>query len=164
MQTTKRKRRAYTAAELAEVWDRWGRGEPCDKIARAMNRGTNVYMLLARRVGIRPRTRCRSARVLSLGEREEISRGLASGQSLRSMARGTEPFTFDGEPRGPAQRRPDPLSGLGSRQAGLEEGTASETVPTGVPAPTAPARGREAARGLGTTTDHGLAEADVSWR
>ena len=45
----KRKRRAYTAAELAEVWDRWGRGEPSDGIARALNRGTNVYTLLARR-------------------------------------------------------------------------------------------------------------------
>ena len=83
----KRKRRAYTAAELAEVWDRWGRGEPSDGIARALNRGTNVYTLLARCGGIRPRARCRSARALTVAEREEISRGIASGRSLRSIAR-----------------------------------------------------------------------------
>ena len=83
----KRKRRAYTAAELAEVWDRWQRGEPSDGIARALNRGTNVYTLLARCGGIRPRTRRRSARVLTVAEREEISRGIASGRSLRSIAR-----------------------------------------------------------------------------
>ncbi len=82
----KKRRRAYTAAELAEVWDRWGRGESSDGIARALNRGTNVYTLLARCGGIRPRARCRSARALTVAEREEISRGIASGRSLRSIA------------------------------------------------------------------------------
>jgi hypothetical protein len=38
-----------------------------------------VYTLLARCGGIRPRTRWRSARVLTLAEREEISRYIASG-------------------------------------------------------------------------------------
>ena len=83
----KKRRRGYTAAELAEVFDRWGRGESSGGIARALNRGSNVYMLLARYGGIRPRTRCRSARVLTGVEREEISRGIASGQSLRLIAR-----------------------------------------------------------------------------
>ena len=82
----KKRRRGYTAAELAEVFDRWGRGESSVGIARALNRGTNVYMLLARYGGIRPRSRCRSARVLTLEEREEISRGIAAGRSLRSIA------------------------------------------------------------------------------
>ena len=35
----KRKRRAYTAADLAELWDRWGRGESSKTIARVMDRG-----------------------------------------------------------------------------------------------------------------------------
>ena len=82
----KKKRRGYTAAELAEVWDRWERGEPSDGIARALNRGSNVYYLLSRYGGIRPRTRRRSARALTAAEREEISRGIASGRSLRSIA------------------------------------------------------------------------------
>jgi IS30 family transposase len=85
-QEEKRKRRGYTATELAEVFDRWQRGEPSDGIARALNRGSNVYSLLSRYGGIRPRTRCRSARSLTLAEREEISRGIASGRSLRSIA------------------------------------------------------------------------------
>ncbi len=55
-----RKRRRYTAAEFAEVWDRWGRGESSKTIARVMDRGPSVYWLLLRYGGIRPRTRCRS--------------------------------------------------------------------------------------------------------
>jgi len=64
-------------------------------------------MLLARFGGIRPRTRCRSARVLSLGEREEISRGIASGQSLRSIARilNRSPSTLSREVRRHGGRR-----------------------------------------------------------
>ena len=82
----KKKRRGYTAAELAEVWDRWERGEPPDGIARALNRGPNVCYLLSRCGGIRPRTRRRPARALTPAEREEISRGIASGRPLRSIA------------------------------------------------------------------------------
>ena len=43
--------------------------------------------MLSRYGGMRPRIRCRSARVLTGAEREEISRGIASGQSLRLIAR-----------------------------------------------------------------------------
>ena len=43
--------------------------------------------MLSRYGGIRPRIRCRSARVLTGAEREEISRSIASGQSLRLIAR-----------------------------------------------------------------------------
>ncbi len=81
-----RRRRKYTAEEWEEVWDRWERGESSQAIARALNRGSNVYMLLARCGGIRPRVRRRSARALTAAEREEISRGLAGGLSLRSIA------------------------------------------------------------------------------
>ena len=83
-----RQRRAYTAAEYAEVWDRWGRGESSKKIAEAMGRGPSVYWLLLRHGGIRPRVRCRSPQALTLAEREKISRGLAAGRSLRPIAQG----------------------------------------------------------------------------
>ena len=43
-----RKRRAYTAAEVAELWDRWGRGESSKKIAQVMGRGASVYYWLLR--------------------------------------------------------------------------------------------------------------------
>ena len=103
----KKRRRGYTAAELAEVFDRWGRGESSGGIARALNRGSNVYMLLARYGGIRPRTRRRSARALTVTEREEISRGIASGQSLRSIARilSRAPSTLSREVRRNGGRR-----------------------------------------------------------
>ena len=83
----KRTRRAYTAADVAELWDRWGRGESSKKIAEAMGRGASVYPILLRYGGIRPRVRCRSPRVLTPAEREEISRGIAGGESLRHIAR-----------------------------------------------------------------------------
>ncbi len=103
----KKKRRAYTAAELAEVFDRWQRGESSVGIARALNRSTTVYYLLSRYGGIRPRTRRRSARALTVAEREEISRGIASGQSLRSIARilSRAPSTLSREVRRNGGRR-----------------------------------------------------------
>jgi len=79
---TKRKGRAWTATELAEVWDRWERGESSKAVAGVLDRGATVYYLLLRHGGIRPRTRSRSPRALTPAEREEISRGVASGQSL----------------------------------------------------------------------------------
>ena len=45
-----------------------------------------MYWLLLRYGGIRPRVRCRSPRALTLGEREEISRGLAARGSMSSIA------------------------------------------------------------------------------
>ncbi len=82
-----RKRRGYTAADLAEVWDRWQRGESSKQIAHVLDRGASVYYLLLRHGGVRPPTRCRSPQALTLSEREEISRGIAAGRSIRSIAR-----------------------------------------------------------------------------
>ena len=83
-----RKRRWFTTAELGEVWDRRGRGESSKAIGRALDRsGSLVYRQLAVYGGIRPQPRCRSLRALTLSEREEISRGIAARQSIRSIAR-----------------------------------------------------------------------------
>jgi len=83
----KRKRRGYTAADLAEVWNRWQRGESSKQIAHVLDRGASVYYLLLRHGGMRPPTRCRSPQALTLSEREEISRGIAAGRTIRSIAR-----------------------------------------------------------------------------
>jgi IS30 family transposase len=57
-------------------------------IARLLDRGVGaIFGVLQRTGGIRPAERHRSPRVLSLGEREEISRGIAAGDSIRSIAR-----------------------------------------------------------------------------
>lgn len=66
----------YSDAQKQAMWDRWQRGELLKSIGRAFNRGySSVYEMLSRTGGIRPPTRSRSCLVLSLSEREEISRG-----------------------------------------------------------------------------------------
>src|SRR3954453_4168647 len=83
----KRRRRMFSAAESAEVWDRWQRGEGLKLIGRVLGRRhTAIFEHLRPHGGIRPAPRRRSRRVLSLDDREEISRGVACGVSLRSIA------------------------------------------------------------------------------
>jgi IS30 family transposase len=80
--------RGYTAAEQAEVWERWGRGESLKAIGRVFGKeGGSVFGQLAPYGGIRPRPRRRSPLALTLEEREEISRGVAGGLSMRTIAR-----------------------------------------------------------------------------
>ena len=84
----RRQRRMFTAAESAEVWDRWQRGEGLKLIGRVLGRTSSaIFAHLKPHGGIRPAVRRRSRRVLSMDEREEISRGIAAGISLRSIAR-----------------------------------------------------------------------------
>ena len=83
----KRRRRMFSAAESAEVWDRWQRGEGLKLIGRVFDRSSGaIFQHLKPHGGIRPAPRRRSGRVLSLDDREEISRGVAAGVSLRSIA------------------------------------------------------------------------------
>ncbi|HEU5134227.1 MAG TPA: IS30 family transposase [Steroidobacteraceae bacterium] len=71
-----------------ELWERWKSGEPLIEIARALKRTPgSVYQVLERSGGMAPRSRKRAERALALSEREEISRGLASGLSIRCIAR-----------------------------------------------------------------------------
>ena len=92
----------FTATEKTELWDRWQRGEPLRAIGRYFGkRGSSVYNQLAPHGGIRPRPRRRSRLALTLLEREEISRGIATEQSIRSMAEllGRSPSTVSREIR-----------------------------------------------------------------
>jgi len=80
----------FSAAEQAEVWDRYERGEYIRPIARAIGRShAGVRELIAKHGGVRPvvPTEWSDAR-LSLAEREEISRGIAAGHSARQIALG----------------------------------------------------------------------------
>ena len=84
----RRFRRGFTAAEKAELWDRWRRGESLKSIGRAFGKpSSSIYNQVAPHGGIRPAPRRRSRLALTLSEREEISRGVAVHQSCRSMAR-----------------------------------------------------------------------------
>jgi len=69
------------------MWDRWQAGDSTYEIARLFDRGhSSIQGVLAESGGIRPRSRSRSQRALSLAEREEISRGMVAGWSLRAIA------------------------------------------------------------------------------
>ena len=81
----------YSAEQRAYIWDRWQRGESMSSIGRLFEReSSSIYPILDPSGGIRPPTRTRSRVALSLSDREEISRGLANKQSIRSMARRLE--------------------------------------------------------------------------
>ena len=95
-----RRRIYYSAAQRAEIWDRWRRGESMHDIGRLFDRGhSSIFSVLAPTGGIRPPPRQRSRLALTLAEREEISRGLVAGRSLRSMAQalGRSPSTLSRE-------------------------------------------------------------------
>ena len=90
----------YTETDKALIWERWRKGESLTSIARHFGRGhSSIQGIVARSGGIRPVARERSPRALSLSEREEISRGLAAGRSLRSVAAslGRSPSTVSRE-------------------------------------------------------------------
>ena len=93
-----RTRIRYTAAQRAEMWDRWQRGESLTAIGRAFDRpSSSIFGLLAPTGGIRPPPRQRSRLALTPAEREEISRGLARRLSLRTIATqlGRSPSTIE---------------------------------------------------------------------
>jgi IS30 family transposase len=93
-------KRGYSAAEKTEMWDRWQRGESLTAIGRAFGKASSsVYFQIAPYGGIRPAPRRRSRLALTPWEREEISRGIAAHESVRSIAKllGRSPSTVSRE-------------------------------------------------------------------
>lgn len=79
----------WSDEQTLELWRLWKAGRSVTAIGRALGRGSSsIHDLLAVRGGIAPVPRRRSSRALSLSDREEISRGLAAGESVRSIAAG----------------------------------------------------------------------------
>ena len=98
----------YTETDKALMWDRWQKGESLNAIARHFGRShSSIQGVLARTGGIRPAPRRRSRLALTLAEREEISRGVVTGHSLRSIAAtlGRAPSTLSREIRRNGGRR-----------------------------------------------------------
>lgn len=92
-----RRRIYYSAKQRAEIWDRWQRGESMSSIGRLFDRqSSSVFSVISPTGGIRPPDHTRGPLALSLAEREEISRGLITKQSLRVIARhlGRAPSTI----------------------------------------------------------------------
>jgi IS30 family transposase len=77
----------YSESQKALMWDRWKQGWTLHQIAQLFDRAhTSVQGILARTGGFRPPQRVRSATALTLAEREEISRSLVTGHSIRAIA------------------------------------------------------------------------------
>ena len=77
----------YSDAQKAQMWDRWQKGDSTHAIARLFDRGhSSVQRVLGETGGIRPPEKKRSKLALRLSEREDISRGVVAGQSIRSIA------------------------------------------------------------------------------
>jgi IS30 family transposase len=86
---TASKRTRLSASQRVEVWRRWKAGESLHAIGRALSKAHPViHLLLKRHGGIAPLVRRRSRISLTLQEREDISRGIASGSSIRAIAKG----------------------------------------------------------------------------
>ena len=95
-----RTRIKYSAEQKSEMWDRWQRGESLNAIGRIFDRpSSSIFGQLAPTGGIRPPEQRRSRLALTLSEREEVSRGLAAQQSLRTIAKqlGRAPSTISRE-------------------------------------------------------------------
>jgi IS30 family transposase len=73
--------------ERADMWSRWKAGYHVREIARAFGRDHgSIRSLLLQQGGIAPRLRTRATLALTLAEREDISRGIAAGESGRAIA------------------------------------------------------------------------------
>lgn len=87
-------------AQRRELWERWKRGESIRAIGEALgSEHTSVFQYLRRGGGIAPKEPVRAEIHLSAAEREEISRGLVAGMSIRGLARqlGRSPSTVSRE-------------------------------------------------------------------
>ena len=84
----KKYRVGFTAAQSAELWERWKKGEGLKSIGRAFGKPSScIFAHLRPSGGIMPPARRRSRLALTMAEREEISRGIVEGQSVRAIAR-----------------------------------------------------------------------------
>jgi IS30 family transposase len=93
-------RRALTEQDVTAIWDGVKAGGTIGRVARSLGRNNStVQAVLVRSGGVRPPVRRRGPDRLTLVEREELSRGLAAGLSLRAIAGqlGRSPSTLSRE-------------------------------------------------------------------
>ena len=83
----RRPRIHYTEEQRALMWERWQKGDSLEQIAQLFDRyHPSVERILAETGGIRPLPRRRSRLALTMAEREEISRAVVAGHSIRQFA------------------------------------------------------------------------------
>jgi IS30 family transposase len=88
---TQARRVKLSAMQRADMWGRWKAGQSLHAIGRAFGKDhVSIQFMLSQHGGIVPAARRRSLLTLTLAEREDISRGIASGSSIREIAKGLE--------------------------------------------------------------------------
>lgn len=77
----------FSINEQSEIWLRWKQGESLSDIGRALRKHPgSIHHLIAFHGGVGPPRRNKAKDALTLEEREEISRGIAAGQTIRGIA------------------------------------------------------------------------------
>jgi IS30 family transposase len=80
-------RPGLSAEQKRELWRRWKEGQSLSEIGRALERHAgSIFGVIRDKGGFAPPERRRIPRALTAAEREEISRGIACGCSVRAMA------------------------------------------------------------------------------
>ena len=96
----RRPRIYYSDSQKALMWERWKQGWTLHEIGKLFDRPhTSIHQIIAATGGFRPPQRARSPAALTLAEREEISRAMVAGESIRSTAArlGRAPSTISRE-------------------------------------------------------------------
>src|ERR1700733_15486399 len=74
-----------------DMWRRWKGGQSLHEIGRTFGKDhVSIQFMLAQQGGIAPAVRRRSPLTLTLEERENISRGIACGSSIRKIAQAVQ--------------------------------------------------------------------------
>lgn len=80
-------RPGLSASQKADLWQRWKDGQSLSEIGSVLGKhAASIHGVLSSNGGIVPAVRHRSRLALSFIEREEISRGLSAGESIRHIA------------------------------------------------------------------------------
>src|SRR6202166_3332426 len=88
---TQARRVRLSATQRTDLWSRWKAGQSLHEIGRVFGKDhVSIHFMLSQYGGIVPAARRRSLRTLTLAEREDISRGIASGSSIREIAKGLD--------------------------------------------------------------------------
>src|ERR1700732_4746891 len=88
---TLRRRVKLSANQRVDMWSRWKAGQSLHEIGRAFGKDhVSIQFMLSQHGGVGPAGRPRSLLALTRAEREDISRGIACGSSIREIAKGLE--------------------------------------------------------------------------
>lgn len=81
-------RPGLSAQQKKELWRRWREGQTLSEIGKVLGKHPgSIHGVVSLGGGIAPQARVRKAVALTLAEREDISRGLAAGLSMREIGR-----------------------------------------------------------------------------